>query len=572
MSISKVSPMHIVKPNELAFLRPGTPMLSDVIAELQADATLPNTRKRDYISGLRRIAKVLGRPSEDVPCDTRWLQKRLGKITPAAQNMTVKTWQNAVSNARSALAHVQLIERKIRRIDDLSPQWHSLWSLVLESKDRTLQPSLRRFVQFLSGQSIAPEDVCDDHALAYHDALIASEISKSPEVAYRAAVNGWNLAGRRLDSWPKTRLTLPSRQVKFILDLDDFPASFQSSYHDLFRRFTETDPFADEAQTRSVRPSTLKQYCRQVLRFASELVHSGMASSDVTDVLNLLDPATAERGLRHMLKRNENATSRSIAEMAGLLRNLGRILNLPEDHRKALSRLAARTALKQPKGMTQKNRGRLLILQDDRQTQRLLNLPDVILRKAARTPQPFYRGLAQEEAIAIAILLVCPVRIQNLSSIHLERNLQRPGDGRAYLVFEDDETKTERPIQFEIPQDLLRNIDRHLKSRDSKLCPPGTPWLFPRRNGNGPVDPSQLSQRLSRRIRRETGLEMNAHLFRHFAVMIWLDANPGAYEAARQFLGHSTVSHTINMYSGLESTSAIRAFSDLMTAKKARKR
>jgi integrase len=273
-----------------------------------------------------------------------------------------------------------------------------------------------------------------------------------------------------------------------------------------------------------------------------------------------------------MLKRNGNATSRSIAEMSGLLRNLGRILNLPEDHRKALSRLASRTALKQPKGMTQKNRGRLLILQDDRQTQRLLNLPDVILRKAARMPQPFYRGLAQEEAIAIAILLVCPVRIQNLSSIHLERNLQRPGDGRAYLVFEDDETKTERPIQFQIPQDLLRNIDRHLKSRDPKLCPPGTPWLFPRRDGSGPVHPSQLSQRLSRRIRNETGLEMNAHLFRHFAVMIWLDANPGAYEAARHFLGHSAVSHTINMYSGLESTSAIKAFSDFVTTKKARKR
>lgn len=62
---------------------------------------------------------------------------------------------------------------------------------------------------------------------------------------------------------------------------------------------------------------------------------------------------------------------------------------------------------------------------------------------------------------------------------------------------------------------------------------------------------------------------MNAHLFRHFAVMNWLDANPGGYEVARQLLGHSAVSHTINMYSGLEVKNATKAFSDLMANKKA---
>lgn len=185
---------------------------------------------------------------------------------------------------------------------------------------------------------------------------------------------------------------------------------------------------------------------------------------------------------------------------------------------------------------------------------------------------PLQRGLAHEDAIAIAILPVCPLRIQNLSSIHLERNLQRPGDRRAFLVFEDGETKTTRPIQFELPADILRSIDRHFKGRSPRMCPPGTPWLFPLRDGKGPVDPGQLSQRLAKRIRKETGLEVNAHLFRHFDIMLWLDACPGTYEAARHLLGDSTLSHTINMYSGLESTSAIKAFSEVVTAKRGRKR
>lgn len=81
----------------------------------------------------------------------------------------------------------------------------------------------------------------------------------------------------------------------------------------------------------------------------------------------------------------------------------------------------------------------------------------------------------------------------------------------------------------------------------------------------------QLAYRVKRRISRETGIEMNVHLFRHFAVMNWLDANPGGYEVARRLLGHSAVSHTINMYSGLEVKNATKAFSDMMANKKSQR-
>ena len=72
--------------------------------------------------------------------------------------------------------------------------------------------------------------------------------------------------------------------------------------------------------------------------------------------------------------------------------------------------------------------------------------------------------------------------------------------------------------------------------------------------GNG------LSERIKKRVLHEIGVKMNAHLFRHLAVMIYLDANPGGYEVARQMLGHSSVSRTISVYSGLETISATQAF------------
>ena len=52
------------------------------------------------------------------------------------------------------------------------------------------------------------------------------------------------------------------------------------------------------------------------------------------------------------------------------------------------------------------------------------------------------------------------------------------------------------------------------------------------------------------------------------AAMIWLDAHPGAYEAARRLLGHSYASHTINLYSGLEASRAVAAYVQVLDGKR----
>lgn len=64
---------------------------------------------------------------------------------------------------------------------------------------------------------------------------------------------------------------------------------------------------------------------------------------------------------------------------------------------------------------------------------------------------------------------------------------------------------------------------------------------------------------------------MNPHLFRHQAAKIWLEANPGSYEAVRRLLGHSDYSHTLNLYTGFETRAATREFADLMTSRKSRR-
>lgn len=559
---------------DTALVPTGTPMFADLIATLERDQSLKPTRRRDMISGLRRVAKAIGRAPQDVPCHGRWLQPRLAKIAPAALGLKAKAWQNVVSNARAAMVHVGIVERRDNRITDLSPAWQALWAAVLASpQSKSLQPPLCRFIHFLNNQSLAPDDVNAEHAQTYRDAVIRNEISKSPEVAYRAAVNGWNLAARVLPDWPQIRLPLERRQKIIKLEEAAFPKAFLADLDRLMFQLTHPDPLAEEGRATALRPATLAQYRRQIIRFASELVHAGVPVDEIDSIAALLKPETAERGLRQMLTRTENKKVKMISEVAALLRNLSRITGQDEASQKELTKLAKRVAVAPQKGMTRKNRDRLRPLQNDRTMLRLLQLPERLFKTPpAGKANDYTKALAREDAVALAILLVCPVRIKNIASIHLEQHIQRPGDGSVWLVFVEDDTKNERPQEFELPKEIVRMIDRHLATRCPHMCPAGTPWLFPRRDGAGPMLAGQLSARLKQRVGKATGLIVNAHLFRHSAVMNWLDANPGGYEVARRLMGHSDISHTINLYSGMEVKSATRAFADLMEAKKGRRK
>jgi integrase len=571
--------MTQIKPQnaDCAFVANGTPFFSDLIQQLAKDTDLSHSRRRDMQSGVRRVAHALGRPLSEVPCDSRWLQPRLAKVAPAAVNLTPKSWQNITSNARAAMAQFGLVERRNNNIDDLSPEWHALWRSILESGDKSIPPALCRFVHFLNTLGVGPTQVTDGHATAYLEAVTQNEISKSPQTAYRAAVNGWNLAHKRIPGWPDHLLSLPSRQKVIRIALTDFTKSFQEDVEELLQQLSDSDPLAPSNWAKALSPSTVHQYNVLIVRFASELHHSGMPLSEITSIDVLLH--NAERGLRHMLNATGNVTNKQIFNIASLLRNLGRKREVGEDQMAELTRLAQALAPRvqigmSPKvqfGMTPKNRMRLRILQQPNNQQRLLALPEHLLARIPPNSLTHKNALIQEDALAISILLYCPIRIKNLAQLTLDRHIQRPQEWRCYLVLSEEDTKSGRPIEFELPPPVVKLLDRHLGNRSPVLCPvlcpAGTSFLFPRRDGSAPITPSQLSSRLTKRVRKETGFEFNAHLFRHFAVMIWLDANPGAYEVARRLLGHSETSHTINMYSGLEHRSAARAFADLIDGK-----
>jgi integrase len=566
--------MQNIKPEhfDATFVPTGCPTFADLLANLAAENDFFPNRLRDMASGLRRVASALNRPPEDVFCDTRWLQTRIRKIEAAQLGLSKKSWQNAVSDARAAMVRYGIVKRKNNSIKDLSPAWRELWEQVTASGDIGMASGMRRFVFFLNRFGIAPADVTGQDALDYKSAIELQEISRSPEVAYRAAANAWNRASKHISDWPKIVLVLPNRQKIIQLPEGVLPASFNVDLDKFLNFLAVADPFTDDAPTKALRPTSILHYRRLILRFAAEAVNSGTAPHTLLDLTAMTEPGVVERTLRYMLFANGQKSSPSISQTTRLLGRIATWLNVSEDNHRQLVKLAKKVSVPHYTSMTPKNRSRLRALQNDTNLFRLLDLPDRLFTAKTIKTKGHPRALAREDALAIAILQYCPIRAQNLSHIHLEQNIQRPGDGRAYLVFEDDEVRNSRPLEFEIPRDVVKMMDAHLQTRCPMLCPPGTPWLFPKRDGSRAINATELAARISKRILKETGLEVNAHLFRHLAVMLHLDSNPGAYEAATRLLGHSHTGRTIRVYSGMETRSATKAFSDLVTAKKSGKR
>ena len=65
-------------------------------------------------------------------------------------------------------------------------------------------------------------------------------------------------------------------------------------------------------------------------------------------------------------------------------------------------------------------------------------------------------------------------------------------------------------------------------------------------------------------MKREIGLDVNCHLFRHIAAKLYLDRDPSGIEIVRQLLGHTSSRTTLKVYAELQTDPAFRRFEDAL--------
>jgi integrase len=177
-------------------------------------------------------------------------------------------------------------------------------------------------------------------------------------------------------------------------------------------------------------------------------------------------------------------------------------------------------------------------------------------RAALRAPS--YRAFVDlQTALAIDILVHVPLRMANLSA--WPQGPRKP----ALLTFGAQETKNSARLKFELPALLA---DR-LQVFRSEIAPavigrkPDT--LFVTHRGE-PRSQATIAIAIYKTILRHLGVKLTPHQFRHLCAKRILDRNPGAYEFARQMLGHSSAKTTAEFYAGLDTLRAGRAHAELV--------
>ncbi len=550
------------------FVSRETPSLATCIARLNQNDGLSSDRKRDLVSGLTRISKALGRTPAGIPADPTWLQPRLAALSAARLGITPKTFANILSNANAALAQSGITASRTRNLADLTPQWRTPWEALLASKDHALTRGLGRFIRFLDSNDVAPDDVCLDHVDSYREALVCNALRKDPAESALQALYAWNRAARLLPEWPKVAIVAPKSSRNYVLPTADLPTSLTAEISRLMACLADPDPLDPEGYHRALRPDTVVSRRGQLMRFASALIHSGVKPSDLSGLADLVTPTHLEQGLRWMLARQGDRLSQSLSNMCLCLRMVARhVVKLSADDQRRVEQIFAKLIKSRRLGMTAKNRDRLRSI-DEESLAKLYTLPDRLWARAKSLQQPYKAALLAEEAIAIALLFYCPIRRKNLSGLHLERDFQRLGNGRVILQISENRTKNGIAPCFELPAYVVQWIDHHVVRRAGLLCPAGTPYLFPKRDGSAPIIGGQLGSRISARIRKETGLEMNPHLFRHLSAREVLREKPGYYEVVRRILGHSETSTTYASYVGFEADDATRLLADVINRRR----
>jgi len=135
----------------MALFPAGTPTLEGVLSRLFNDASLPATRRRDFVSAVRRVAKALGLPPSQIPADPTFLRRKLSSLLPPQLGKAAKTKANVLSNAMGALAQAGVATRRPRGLP-MSLDWQELWDRL----PPRLKMSLSSFMRFCSHRQIAP--------------------------------------------------------------------------------------------------------------------------------------------------------------------------------------------------------------------------------------------------------------------------------------------------------------------------------------------------------------------------------------------------------------------------------
>jgi integrase len=552
-----------MKPDKI--LSPAQPAtMQDVVDRVLTNAALSESRKRDLRSAIVTYGKVVGEAPAAIPIDLASIRRTLDGIVPLQAKVSRKRWANLRSDIAAAIAASGLQPMLKTFGVECNSEWETLLGAV---NDKAIENGLSRLARWATLRHINPAEINSEALERFFAELESASLVRNIRFQRRNVAKLWNrlvalLPNRGLQAVQVPTKSVTSDRIPWQL----LPASFRKEADEYLRWCAVPDPLDEDARPRALAPETLRLRRDHIHLAASAACSAGIDPSHLTSLSRLVEPEIFRGILRQQWKKRGQKTSPYIVSLASvLLKMASEWVKVPPEQLAMLKEMRGKLG-RVRSGLTEKNKSLLRRFDDPRLLAKLVQLPDVLWRKARRNLAVSTRWFVDlQTALAIDILLHTPLRIGNLSALKFDEHLHWPrGRGKpALLEIRDEETKNEEPLEFELPPVLSDRL--HVFRNEIAVAVIGRrpTCLFVAKNGK-PRGLRTLGVAIERTAIRRLGVKITPHQFRHLGAKIALDANPGAYELVRQLLGHKALKTTTRFYAGPDTRRAGRAHADLI--------
>ena len=547
-----------VKPKSKDPIAETTTTLQDVINAVKGRDALSITRRRDLCSAVVRVASLLNEDPGAIPLNLPVLSARLALVNPAAAGLASKTFSNIRSDFLAAVKASELTF--IRRLAKapLNADWKKFMAPLRVKRG---QLGLLRLARYASALGISPQRINATVIENFIAEVREKTLHRKPNHLHRITSLIWNEVTARRAELNLQPVKVPSfRRPSKRVDWKLFSTSFRKDVEKYLTWSAGSDSFAADARSRVLAPLTVKLRLAQIHAAATALVEAGVKPSEIRSLADLCSPANFKRVLQRRYGTIGGRENRFNQDLAAALVQIAREWVKADNLLLAeLRRLASKVPKRVP-GLTDKNK-KFLRQFDDRSTlDRVLNLPGRLWAEVKRTKKPNHQTLAKAQAaIAVAVLIYMPVRMQNLAALTFDVHLFMREGARATSTLElpAAEVKNRRELAFDIPPGVARMIAEYRNILAPKVIGHRPDGLFVNPDGT-PKHQGTISAFISKTLRKRAGIVLTAHQFRHLSAKIILDAEPGSFETVRQLLGHASLNTTVGAYAGIDSRRAAR--------------
>lgn len=526
-------------------------------------------KQRDALIGdTRRFFEIARTAPSDIEADPGAFRKLAGGARYQDFDITAARWSNIKSSVRAAMAAVGLKADRSRRVLPLNAAWSHCRDSLATKADRD---ALSRFMGWASAREIDPAAVTLAEFEAFEEERVALSDHGNPRENALYARRAWNRACRTAQDWPGQPVPQPSEAIWKAPDFSIYPDSLGDQLDHLWKKMGEAAPFDNDH--RPLRQVTIDGYRTRLRVFAGMLVEDGVDPASLSSVEALLDPELVKRGLTRIVADGSGGRWRTVTTTATALVSIARHAGLPGAHIKTLQETRNKAQRKTPSpSLTALNKGRLAPLKGADVLLRFIGLPAaerVATERAAAKGDLRKIDLNRAQtAAAMEILLTVPLRASNLAKLRLGKTMIRMGAADApqwRIVFEPDDMKSARPYEAYVSGPPAELIAWYVDVIRPQLSSNTAGWLFPSDAcSSGHKTHPTLRRQLQRLIKMRTGLQFHAHLFRHFAVMLYLREYPTDYETPRRLLGHASITTTTQIYAELGSSEAIARYDQIV--------